>query len=248
MNDFQNSFKYKFTYTNTETNKTKSLVISNMKKAVNDCTVVVIKSIRDFLVNSIQGFVKLWSSDIRQKWLIDSNDHELAHMSYQYINSPIGDWRHCAAFLSGQQCFVRQVSNNNKECAEFNVIDVNFVYEMIQNNGEKCWIRIKSIQPTEDSEPIYNITYNKIYNLSILKTKHFVTNSSYSNVVQKLIDYGATYDLNMYYIDSTDESVSAEKMLITKLRFFDSMYFVILQMKNLLFIVLNGVFRNNSFV
>ena len=146
--------------------KVSVIQIKNIKTSINNGNLIVINSTESYTVNSIQQFVKLWLNPIRKQWLINDTNHPLANKSFQYINSPIGNWRATAAYLSGGQCFVRQISDNNIACPEFNVINENFIYQMIKPDGTKTWIRIQSMKPTKKSKPKFEIVYKEIHSLS----------------------------------------------------------------------------------
>lgn len=138
--------------------------IENMKQALQNKTVRVIRKFAQFLVLAPQTFIQLWIQPLRSKWLVNSHDHTLAYHNYQFINTPLGDPRIAAAYLGGKQCFVKQISaNDNTQCPSFAVISKQMIYRLVKPNNDKVWIRISETAPSSKTEPIFMVYYEEIY-------------------------------------------------------------------------------------
>lgn len=164
--------------------------IPDMQKAINDKQIQVINSTKLFRVNSAKSFIKLWSNPIRSKWLVNSFEHDLADFSYQFINSPIGDWRLASNHLAGKQIFVSQFDAANCGCPKFRMINQYFVYQRINvTDGTTKWIQIVNQFPAQSSEPVFKIFYRNIYELgcnAIYCIQLYVTNHIKMNCVMIL--------------------------------------------------------------
>ena len=141
--------------------------IENMKQALNNKTVKVIRKFSQFLVLAPQTFIQMWIQPLRSQWLVNSYDHTLASHSYQFINTPLGDPRVAAAYLGGKQCFVQQVPENGTQCASFAVISKKMIYKILKPNDDKIWIRISETTPTTETEPIFMVYYEEIYQFCV---------------------------------------------------------------------------------
>lgn len=142
--------------------------INDMKHALKNNTVHVIRKFSNFLVLGPQAFIKLWIEPLRLQWLVQSPTHRLAHQPYQFINTPIGDVRVAAAYLGGKQCYVKQEAEYGTFCASFAVISQAMIYRLIKSNNTQVWIRIIDTAPSNVTEPIFMVSYQEIYEFSDL--------------------------------------------------------------------------------
>ena len=147
---------------------------------------LILVTIEKVLVNSAIGFLQLWSTPARRKWLVQSKSHPLARHKYNFINSPLGDPDIANAYRSGQQCFVGQQNVHPElgKCPNLTLINKACIYEKIGDNNTN-WIRILKIFPTVKSRPVMIVFYQ---NIEHLENNNFIINLKQQTIRQdKLI-------------------------------------------------------------